>query len=405
MPALPDGDVAPADGALPEVSLARFGANTFSVYAHVPFCITRCGYCDFNTYTASELGADVRRDTWIDAALTELRLARRVLGSADVPVSTIFFGGGTPTLLSADDLTAFVAGVRDEFGLLPGAEVTVEANPETVTPELAEGLLAGGITRVSMGMQSAVPHVLATLDRTHRPESVGQAMRTLRAAGFEQVSVDLIYGTPGESLDDWRESVHAALALAPNHISAYSLTIEPGTKLHAHVRRGEVPATDEDDLAAKYEIADDLLSDAGFEWYEVSNWATDSAARSRHNLAYWSGGDWWGVGPGAHSHVGGTRWWNVKHPAAWQQALQRGESPAAAREVLDADSQQLERILLGIRISDGLPVADIAPSERAAIVDLVAQGLVDDPAVHGDRLVLTRRGRLLADTVVRALVP
>jgi putative oxygen-independent coproporphyrinogen III oxidase len=405
VPSLPDGDPAPRDGRLPDSALARFGQSSFSIYAHVPFCITRCGYCDFNTYTASELGTDVRRDTWANAAVAELRLARQVLGTAEVPVSTIFFGGGTPTLLDPSDLGALIDAVRTEFGVLPGAEITVEANPETVTEELAAGLVAAGVNRVSMGMQSAVPHVLATLDRTHNPANVPIAMERLRTAGIADVSVDLIYGTPGESLDDWRTSVQTAIALEPDHISAYSLTIEPGTKLYARVKRGEVASTDEDDLAAKYELADDLFYKAGLTWYEVSNWATGRAHRSRHNLAYWTGGDWWGIGPGAHSHVGGVRWWNVKHPAAWQRAVLAGESPAAGREVLDADAEALERVLLGVRIVDGLPLGAVPAAGRGAVPDLVRAGLLDPMAATTDQVVLTREGRLLADTVVRALVP
>jgi oxygen-independent coproporphyrinogen-3 oxidase len=405
VPALPDGDPAPSDGRLPDAALARFGQASFSIYAHVPFCITRCGYCDFNTYTASELGADVRRDTWANAAVAELRFAREVLGTADVPASTIFFGGGTPTLLDPSDLGALIDAVRTEFGLARDAEVTVEANPETVTEELAAGLVAAGVNRVSMGMQSAVPHVLATLDRTHNPANVPIAMARLRAAGIADVSVDLIYGTPGESLDDWRTSVLTAIVLEPDHISAYSLTIEPGTKLHARMKRGEVASTDEDDLAAKYELADNLFYKAGLSWYEVSNWATGREHRSRHNLAYWTGGDWWGIGPGAHSHVGGVRWWNVKHPAAWQRAVLAGQSPAAGREVLDADDEALERVLLGIRIVDGLPLDQVPQAGRGAVPDLVRAGLLEPMAAMTDQIVLTREGRLLADTVVRALVP
>ena len=406
MPALPEGDPAPVDGRLPARALQRFGAASFSVYAHVPFCVTRCGYCDFNTYTAAELGADVRRDTWATAAVAELRLARHVLGTADVPVSTVFFGGGTPTLLAPADLGQLIGSVRSEFGLTPDAEVTVEANPETVTEELAQGLLDIGVTRVSMGMQSAVPHVLATLDRTHDPMNVPRAVSILRNAGINEVSVDLIYGTPGESVADWRTSVEAALDMAPTHISAYSLTIEPGTKLHARMARGEVSSTDEDDLATKYELADDLFSAAGLEWYEVSNWASSTQHRSRHNLAYWTGGDWWGVGPGAHSHVGGVRWWNAKHPAAWQGAVSAGRSPAVGREELSQESEALERVLLGIRVSDGLPLSDVGAAGQPHIADLQAQGLVDLRHDGTDaRVVLTRKGRLLADTVVRALVP
>ena len=294
-------------------------------------------------------------------------------------------------------------GVRDAFGLVDGAEITVEANPDTVTDAVAAELAAAGVTRFSIGMQSAVPHVLAALDRTHSPANVATAVAAARGAGLA-VSVDLIYGAPGESLEDWTASLEAALALGSDHISAYALIIEDGTKLARQIRRGEVPAPDDDLQADMYEAADRMLSAAGFEWYEVSNWARTPAQRSRHNLAYWRGSDWWGFGPGAHSHVGGTRWWNVKHPSAYAQRLAAGESPAAGRERPDAAARLLERVLLESRIREGLPVRR-ARGPRRAVAGLVADGLVDGPeAVHG-RVVLTLTGRLLADAVVRALTP
>jgi len=323
------------------------------------------------------------------------------------PLSTVFFGGGTPTLLPAGDLGRMLGAVIGAFGIAEGAEVTVEANPDTVTPEVAEELAAAGVTRMSIGMQSAVPHVLAALDRTHRPENVRTAVEAARAAGLA-VSVDLIYGAPGETLEDWRASLTTAIALAPDHISAYALIIEDGTKLARQIRRGEVPAPDDDLQADMYELADRLLDEAGFDWYEVSNWARRPAEggadqRSRHNMAYWRGTDWWGFGPGAHSHVAGLRWWNVKHPAAYGQRLAAGESPAAGTERPDAEAAQLERILLRSRMSEGMPLDAIASDARTRVAGLIADGLVEAGAALRGTLVLTLRGRLLADAVVRTL--
>ncbi|MFC6286693.1 radical SAM family heme chaperone HemW [Nocardioides sp. GCM10027113] len=399
--ALPPGDPAPADGALPPQALHGLGDRPFGVYLHVPFCTVRCGYCDFNTYTADELGPGVSRATYADSVVAELRLARKVLGT-DVPVSTVFLGGGTPTLLPPADLARMLRAVDDELGLAPGAEVTTEANPDSVDPAGLAQLREAGFTRISFGMQSALPHVLATLDRTHDPERVPQAVAWAREAGFDQVSLDLIYGTPGESLADWETSLDAALSSSPDHVSAYALIVEDGTALARQIRRGELPMPDDDDLADKYELADDRLTAAGLHWYEVSNWARDEAARCRHNVLYWKGADWWGAGPGAHSHVAGVRWWNVKHPAAYAQRLAQGASPAHAREVLDEETRRVERVLLEVRLRDGLPLSVLDDAGRAAVPGIVEAGLL---GAEGDRLVLTRRGRLLADAVVRDLVP
>ncbi|WP_344157246.1 radical SAM family heme chaperone HemW [Nocardioides koreensis] len=404
---LPVGDPVPEDGALPPAALEGVGERPFGLYVHVPFCTVRCGYCDFNTYTAEELGGasaapGASRATYAQAAIEEVRRVRKALGDRDVPVSTVFFGGGTPTLLPAGDLTAVVAAIESELGLAPGAEVTTESNPDSVTRADLEELRAGGINRVSFGMQSAVGHVLRTLDRTHDPRRVPDAVAWAREAGFDQVSLDLIYGTPGESLADWEASLDAALACGPDHVSAYSLIVEDGTALARQVRRGELPMPDDDDLADKYTLADERLVAAGLGWYEVSNWARDEASRCRHNLLYWTGADWWGVGPGAHSHVGGVRWWNVKHPAAYADRLAAGRSPAHAREVLDAESRRVERVLLELRLREGLAPEVLDPVGRAAVPDLVARGLL---VTAGDRLVLTRTGRLLADAVVRDLLP
>ena len=400
--ALPLGDPVPTDGSLPSGTVIDQTVD-FGVYLHVPFCRVRCGYCDFNTYTSAELhGAP--QDAYADTLLSEVALARDVLGGLGPirPASTVFFGGGTPTLLPPGDLARMLDGVRQSFGLHAGAEVTVEANPDTVTDAVAAELAASGVTRLSIGMQSAVPHVLAALDRTHEPANVVTALTAARRAGLA-VSLDLIYGAPGESLENWRTSLETALALEPDHLSAYALIIEDGTKLARQIRRGEVVAPDDDLQAEMYEVADDVLQAAGFDWYEVSNWARSADQRSRHNLAYWQGTDWWGFGPGAHSHVAGTRFWNVKHPAAYAQRLSFGESPAAGREVPDAQARLLERVLLGSRIREGLAISELEPEGRQAVAALIADGLVQGGAALHGRIVLTLRGRLLADAVVRAL--
>ncbi len=377
-------------------------STPFGVYVHVPFCAVRCGYCDFNTYTATELGGGGSQAAYPGHAVAEIARAAEQLGPEPPEASTVFFGGGTPTLLPAVDLVRILKAVETSFGLAPGAEVTTEANPDSVTPESLAALRTGGFTRISFGMQSAVSHVLRVLDRTHDPARVERAVAWAREAGFEQVSLDLIYGTPGESVADWRTSVETALACEPNHVSAYSLIVEDGTRLSRQVRTGAIPAPDDDDLAEKYVVADEAFAAAGLGWYEVSNWARDAErrrdARCRHNELYWTSADWWGVGPGAHSHVAGERWWNVKHPSAYAARITAGESPAQDGEVLDAETRRTERIMLELRLREGLPL-DLVDRSRADGV--VARGLA---VLERDRLVLTRDGRLLADAVVRELL-
>ncbi|PWB96861.1 radical SAM family heme chaperone HemW [Salinibacterium hongtaonis] len=404
--ALPLADPAPLDGLLPASVLEGASTRDFGVYLHVPFCRVRCGYCDFNTYTAEELRGTKRSDYASQAAI-EVELGARVLEQAGLPrreAATVFFGGGTPTLLPASDLVSMFDAVRSAWGVAEGAEVTTEANPDSVDLDYLRTLKRAGFTRVSFGMQSAVPHVLATLERTHDPERIPLVVQWAREAGLD-VSLDLIYGTPGESLDDWRRSLEHAIAQNPDHLSAYALIVEDGTKLARQIRRGEVSQPDDDLEADMYELADRMLTDAGFEWYEVSNWARGAEHASRHNLAYWRGHDWWGVGPGAHSHVGGVRWWNVKHPAAYADRVLAGHSPAAGRETLDAQTRRTESILLLSRIRDGLVIADLDAGARSAVAGLIADGLVDGAAAVRGSIVLTVRGRLLADAVVRRLLP
>ncbi|GAA2240332.1 radical SAM family heme chaperone HemW [Promicromonospora sukumoe] len=449
MPALPPGIPVPDDGGLPawaRPSGAVATAAPFGVYVHVPFCTVRCGYCDFNTYTASELGGGANQAAYATTALREVSLARQVLadaGRTPAAVSTVFFGGGTPTMLPAEDLARVLTGIGDAWGLADpstgsgqAVEVTTEANPDSVTPESLRVLADAGFTRVSFGMQSAVPHVLATLERTHDPLRIPDVVRWAKDAGLD-VSLDLIYGTPGESLDDWRTSVEAALATGVDHVSAYALVVEPGTKMAAQVRRGEVTLPDEDDQAAKYELADDLITAAGLRWYEVSNWSRPGH-ECRHNVGYWRGDDWWGVGPGAHSYVSapsssvpapapdaasgetttdgepsgeppaGVRWWNVKHPRAYATRLEAGHSPGAGRELLTREEAHLERVMLGVRLREGLDLGVLSAPGRTAVAGLVARGLLDGHAAVGaggvpPRALLTRRGRLLADAVVRDL--
>lgn len=384
--------------------LRDFGGGAFGVYVHVPFCATRCGYCDFNTYTAGELGTSASPQSWLEALRGELATAATefaALPSATPDVSTIFVGGGTPSLLGGDGLASVLDAVRAEFTLAAGAEVTTESNPESTSPEFFERIRAAGYTRVSLGMQSAAQHVLRVLDRTHTPGRAVAAAKEARAAGFDHVNLDLIYGTPGETDADLDASLDAVLDAGVDHVSAYSLIVEDGTALARKVRRGELPAPDEDVLAARYERIDSRLEAAGLSWYEVSNWAADDDARCRHNLGYWDGGDWLGAGPGAHSHVGGVRWWNIKHPARYADRVALGGLPAAGWEALTEDERYLEHLMLTVRLRTGLPLDTLAPSARPALDRILADGLA---VLTDERLVLTDRGRLLADGVVRDLL-
>lgn len=386
------------------------GARDFGVYIHVPFCSVRCGYCDFNTYAPGEVEG-ATREGYVTAALAEMTLARAAMRGDSRPARTVFFGGGTPTMLDSAALVALLEGVSGTWGLSADAEVTTEANPDSVTRESLQALARAGFTRVSLGMQSAVPHVLATLDRTHNPANVARAVEAAREAGLK-VSLDLIYGTPGESLSDWRASLEAAIALAPDHVSAYALVIEPGTRMGAQLRRGEIAAVDPDVQAPMYELADTLLTEAGYAWYEVSNWARTPADRCRHNIAYWRSQDWWGIGPGAHSYLGprtvddaevaARRWWNVKHPRAYAARLGGGESPEAEGEELSAEDLALEGVMLRLRLAEGIP-REMVEGRAEEVARLIADGILDGGAALRGTLRLTRRGRLLADLAVRAL--
>jgi oxygen-independent coproporphyrinogen-3 oxidase len=390
---------------LPDL-VARPG-RPFGIYIHVPFCATRCGYCDFNTYTPAELGG-ANPDGWLEGLRAELSLAAARLGSPHRlgpplvrrQVDTVFVGGGTPSLLGGDRLQAVLDALRAHFTLAADAEVTTEANPESTSPQLFEQLRTAGFTRVSLGMQSVAPNVLAVLDRVHSPGRALDAAREARAAGFDHVNLDLIYGTPGESDDDLRRSVDAAIEAGVDHVSGYALVIEDGTAIARRVRRGEIAAPDNDVLAQRYELLDARLSAAGFDWYEVSNWSR-SGGECRHNIGYWNGGEWWGAGPGAHGYLGDTRWWNVKHPNAYAQSLTDGVLPVADFEQLDAATRHVEDVMLRLRLRDGLPVAVLSDSERERAGTVIDDGLV---AMEADRLVLTDRGRLLADAAVRVIL-
>lgn len=402
----PPGDPIPADGSLPPQAADGAQARDFCAYVHVPYCRVRCGYCDFNTYTATELGETSQAGYAAEVA-AEIAFAADVLRRAHIPprqLQTVFFGGGTPTLLPAADLAQLLHKLRETWGLAPNAEVTTEANPDSVDLEYLTRLRDAGFTRVSFGMQSAVASTLKTLERTHNPERVPQVVDYAKQLGL-QVSVDLIYGAPGETLEQWRQSVQAALQCAPDHISAYALIVEDGTRLAQQIKRGLVSPPDDDLQAEMYELADSLLQQAGYSWYEISNWASTPETRSRHNLAYWRGADWWGFGPGAHSHIGGVRWWNVKHPRAYAQRLAEGISPGHAREILDAQTRRVERVLLELRIADGLDLSVLTEQEKRVIPELITDGLVDGKAViAAGRLIPTLRGRLLADTVINKIL-
>lgn len=395
---LPEGEAVPQSGQLPESAAQGATERTLSAYLHIPFCSHRCGYCDFNTYTATELRG-LTREGYLAALDAEIAHSTQVLRQSNVPVrplSSVFIGGGTPTLLPASALTSTLAVLRESYDIDPRAEITVEANPDTLSSEYLQALASGGVTRVSIGMQSAVPHVLSTLDRTHNPANVGSSVQWANDAGLA-VSVDLIYGTPGESLTDWQQTVETAMNYCLDHVSAYSLIVEEGTAMARKISRGEIPEPDGDLQADMYELADDAFASDGLNWYEISNWSRSAETESVHNRAYWTGQDWWGFGPGAHSHIGGVRFWNAKHPAAYSERLAAGITPAVGREVLTDEQRAVEQYLLESRLRDGISIVGVEVS--------ILKNLQDDQLVtlERDRAVLTRRGRLLADEVARRL--
>lgn len=408
---LPIADPAPADGNLPAQVIAGASERSFHAYVHIPFCRVRCGYCDFNTYTATELDG-VSQNDFASTLVKEIDFSAGVIDYAGLParkLKSVFFGGGTPTQLAAEDLVSILDRLVSTYGLLDEAEVTTEANPDNVDYEYLKALKDGGFTRVSLGMQSAVPSVLATLERTHNPENLPLVISAAKRAGLA-TSVDLIYGAPGETFDEWRQSLEAAIALEPDHISAYSLIVEDGTKLARQIKSGQLSEPDEDLQADKYELADELLAAAGFHWYEVSNWARQVEGadnRSAHNISYWKSQDWWGFGPGAHSHIGGVRWWNAKHPSAYAGKLAQSISPAVGRESLDDRTRLEERILLEIRIADGVSVdlaKQVNPEASKLIAGFIADGLIVPADALKGNLTLTLKGRLLADSLVRQLL-
>lgn len=387
----------------------------FSLYIHVPFCMRRCGYCDFNTYTASDLGGGASRDNYANLAVQEMVLVKQwqeEQGIKEPALSTVFFGGGTPTILPAHDLISILSAARDIWGIYEGAEITTEANPDTVDSNYINQLADGGFTRISFGMQSAVPSVLATLDRTHTPAHVESGVRASQKAGL-RTSLDLIYGTPGESLDQWEVSLRAALDLGVTHISAYALTVEPHTAMGRRISRGQLPAPDDDDQAEKYRLAERMLTDAGLSWYEVSNWALPGD-ESRHNLGYWHNIDWAGIGPGAHSHYNfqPLRAWDIAHPRAWAQTMTDDKRvPWQGQENISPSENLEEAILLGVRIRDGLSLdltdslavrQGLEPLDESVIHDLESEGLVTvttEPRI----LTPTLNGRLLNDLVIERL--
>lgn len=406
MAQLPKGELAPANGRI--TPLFDSSSATFHAYIHIPYCLTRCGYCDFNTYTATELG-NHRRDQYFELVLKEIEFSKRVLAESGLPeraLSTVFFGGGTPTLLDSSDLVQILNSIRETFGFVEQIEITTEANPDSVDEKYLCELSAAGFNRISFGMQSAVPEVLKVLERTHNPDNVAKNVLIAKDIGFA-TSVDLIYGTPGESLSDWEKSLLAALKLDTDHISAYSLIVEPGTKLHRQISSGEIAAPDEDLHAEMYELAEKLLTSAGFRNYEVSNWAKSMNSRSKHNIAYWQSKDWWGYGPGAHSHIAGNRFWNVKHPAAYAERVSQNVSPALERELTNQQDRLVEKVMLELRLAEGMDLnwlREMGFAKANVVAGLISDELVDGKQVLQNQIVLTQRGRLMADFVIRQVL-
>ena len=375
-------------------------------YIHIPYCVKRCGYCDFNTYTPAELqlteGLTQISNSYIDLLVKEIEFARNQVGESAI-VPSIFFGGGTPSLMEASDIKRVITAISEQFKLDPIAEVTLETNPDTVTKEKLKQFYDAGVNRISFGMQSSVPHVLKTLDRTHNPENLPQVTKWATEVGFKEISVDLIYGTPGESKQDWQQSINSALALPISHISAYALIVEEGTKLAAQIKRGEIAKPDDDLTAEKYIMADKAFTTAGFNWYELSNWAKPNS-QSKHNLAYWLGHNWWGAGPGAHSHINGKRFWNIKHPNLYKQKIQANETVILDSEVLKGSQIESERLMLSIRLPQGLEKNTLNNQQILELTDYVNSGHLDQENWNLGRATLTLDGRLIADRIVREIL-
>jgi putative oxygen-independent coproporphyrinogen III oxidase len=377
------------------------------IYVHVPFCRRRCHYCDFNTYA----DRDALIPDYVAALHADIEAVAtagpRPLAPPDADVDpawpvfdSLFVGGGTPTLLPTVDLAGVISHLADRFDLSTDAEITVEANPETVDVDSLTVLVDAGVTRASIGAQSFAPHVLDALGRWHELDSPVRAVAAARAAGVERVSLDLIYGTPGESAADWEHSVRTALDTGIGHLSAYALTVEPSTEYARRVRRGTAAAPDDDVQAERMEQVDAWAAAAGLARYELSNWAR-RGQESVHNRVYWRGGDWLGIGAGAHGHWQGRRWWSVRSPERYIRAALDGSSTTAGSEVPDADQRRAERLMMGLRLTDGVARRDVAPLDDRAVTDLVAAGLL---TATGDHIVLTASGMRLAAAVTVKLL-
>ncbi len=379
--------------------------RTLSAYVHIPFCASRCGYCDFNTYTAAELqrdGTSITAATYPDRVIAEVNWLRKEQASDSRALSTVFFGGGTPTLIDSKELVRILQSLKSTYGFTEDVEVTTEANPDSVTLKDLETLRAGGFTRVSFGHQSSAANVLSLLERTHTPGKTWEAVSDARSAGFEHVSVDLIYGSPGETDSDLAETLDQVSAADVDHVSAYSLIVEPGTRLAARVARGEIPNPSDDVAAHRYELIDSNLSSLGMTWYEVSNWSKPGG-ECRHNIAYWRNQDWLGIGPGAHAHSAGTRSWNLKHPAAWAARVDEGVSATSDSEVLEPIDIANEDIMLGLRLREGLSLSTLGEAALSQAQQAVSEGLLDPDSFADGKAVLTFQGRLLADGLVARL--
>ena len=373
--------------------------KAFHAYVHIPFCEFRCGYCDFNTYTAKEIGG-LSQSSFHESLITEINASADILKNSGYPersLSTLFFGGGTPSLFTDEQIGQIMTSLKSNYGFQPDIEVTLEANPESATPKYLEQLAAKGVTRISLGVQSFDPKVLATLERVHDPERVAPILKAASELGLES-SLDLIYGAPNESMDSWKRTVETAVSMGTGHISAYSLIVEPGTKLARQIKIGELPDTDDDLDAEKFELADQLFQANGLPWYEIANWGKPS----KHNHAYWTSADWWGFGPGAHSHLSGNRFWNTKHPLSYQKQL-GAKLPVAGIEYIDTRTNLEERLMLELRTSTGIPMNVLV--QLGIAVGTIQPFILDGSLkIESENLVVTASGRLFVDRIVLQLL-